>query len=81
MLPTVVELTADVFTTKFADEAAAGTVTKLGSDAAGLALAKPTTAPAAPVRVTVRVADWPPVTLEGLTPSPFNAAGPAVGGL
>jgi hypothetical protein len=43
-------------------------VTKLGSDAAGLALAKPTIAPAAaaaPVSVTVPVADWPAVTLEG----------------
>jgi hypothetical protein len=84
MLPTVVELTVDVFTTKFADEAAGGTVTELGTDAAGLALAKLTTAPvagAAPVSVTVPLADCPPVMLEGLTPTPLKTAGPTAGGL
>lgn len=84
MLPIVVELTVEVLTTKFADDALAGTATELGTDAAGLALAKLTTAPvagAAPVRLTVPVVDWPPVTLEGLTLTPFKAAGAAVGGL
>lgn len=84
MLPAVVELTVDVFTTKFADEAAAGTVTELGTDAAGLALAKLTTAPiagAAPARVTVPLADCPPVTLEGLTLTSLRTAGSAAGGL
>jgi hypothetical protein len=84
MLPTVVELTTEVFTAKFADDALAGTVTELGTDAAGLALAKVTMAPfagAAPVRLTVPVADWPPVMLAGVTLTAFKAAGPAVGGL
>ena len=84
MLPAVVELTVEVFTAKFADDALAETITELGTDAAGLALAKFTTAPvaaAAPVRLTVPVADWPPLTLEGLTSTLLNAAGPAVGGL
>jgi hypothetical protein len=84
MLPTVVEPTIEVFTAKFVDNALAGTVTELGTDAAGLALAKVTIAPfagAAPVRLTVPVADWPPVTLEGVTLTAFKAAGPAAGGL
>ena len=84
MLPTVVELTTEVFTAKFADDALAGTVTELGTDAAGLALAKVTMAPfagAAPVRLTVPVADWPPVMLDGVTLNAFKAAGPALGGL
>jgi hypothetical protein len=84
MLPIVVELTTEVFTTKFTDDVSAGTVTELGTDAAGLALAKVTVAPfagAEPVRLTVPVADWPPVTLEGATLTAFRAAGPAVGGL
>jgi hypothetical protein len=45
MLPTVVELTAEVFTAKFTDDALPGTVTEVGTDAAGLALAKVTMAP------------------------------------
>ena len=84
MLPTVVELTAEVFTTKFVDVALAGTVTELGTVAAGLALDSVTNAPlpeAGPVRLTVPVADCPPVTLPGLTPREFNAAGPTGGGL
>jgi hypothetical protein len=60
MLPTVVELTAKVFTAKFADVALAGTVTELGTVAAGLALDNVTSAPftgAGPVKLTVPVAD------------------------
>lgn len=45
MLPTVVELTAEVFTAKFTGDALPGTVTEVGTDAAGLALAKVTMAP------------------------------------
>ena len=84
MLPTVVELTAVVFTAKFAVDELAGTVTELGTEAAGFALVKLTTAPlagAAPVRLTVPVADCPPVTIAGLTLTEFNAAGPTGAGL
>lgn len=84
MLPIVVELTTEVLTGKIADDALPETVTALGTDALGFALDKLTTAPAAgaaPVRVTVPLAGWPPVTIEGVILSPFNAAGPAVGGL
>ena len=84
MLPTVVEPTVEVFIVKLADDAAAGTVTELGTDAAGLALAKLTTAPpagAGPERVAVPVADWPPVTLAGFALTAVKDAGPAVGGL
>ena len=84
MLPIVVELTAEVLTGKIADDALPETVTALGTDAPGFALDKPTTAPAAgaaPVRPTVPVAGCPPVTLEGLTLTPFKTAGPAIGGL
>jgi hypothetical protein len=60
MFPTVAEPTGEVVTTKFAAEAPAGTVTELGTVAAGLALvrltgAHPTGAP--PESVTVPVAD------------------------
>jgi hypothetical protein len=84
MLPTVVELTVVVLTVKFVDVALAGTVTEFGTDAAGFALVKLTTAPlagAAPVSATVPVADWPPVTIEGPTLTEFKTAGPAIGGL
>jgi hypothetical protein len=60
MFPIVVELTAVVFIWKFVDEALGGTVTELGTVAAGLALDSVTSAPpagAAPVRVTAPVAD------------------------
>jgi hypothetical protein len=84
MFPTVVEPTVVVLTVKFAEVALAGTVTELGTVAAGLALDSVTTAPlagAGPVRLTVPVADWPPVTLDGATLNEFKAAGPAGGGL
>ena len=84
MLPTVVEVTIEVFTTKFADDALAGTLTEFGTDAAGLAFVKLTTAPLAgapPVRVTVPVADSPPVTLAGFMLTELKAAGSAIGGL
>jgi len=84
MFPTVVEPTVVVLTVKFAEVALAGTVTELGTVAAGLALDSVTTAPlagAGPVRLTVPVADWPPVTLEGVTLNEFKTAGPAGGGL
>lgn len=84
MLPTVVELTVDVFTAKLADDRLAGTVTELGTVAAGFALVKLTTAPfagAAPASVTAPVADCPPATVDGLTLTEFSAAGPAGGGL
>ena len=83
-LPAGVEPTGLVLTVKFVDHALPGIVTELGTDAAGFALVKLTTAPlegAAPVRVTVPVADWPPETLDGLTVTEVKAAGPAAGGL
>ena len=84
MLPAVVAVTVDVLTGKFADEALAGTVIELGSDAAGFALARLTMAPpagAAPDRVTVPVAGWPPVRLDGLILTDAKDAGAAAGGL
>jgi hypothetical protein len=47
MFPTVVEPTVVVFTVKFAEVVLAGTVTELGTVAAGLALDSVTTAPLA----------------------------------
>jgi len=47
MFPTVVEPTVVVLTVKFAEVALAGTVTELGTVAAGLALDSVTTAPLA----------------------------------
>ena len=84
MLPAVVALTVVVVTVKFTDDEPAGTVAEPGTEAAGFALVKLTTAPLAgpaPVRVTVPVADWPPVTDPGLTLTEFNAAGPTGAGL
>lgn len=60
IFPAVVELTVDVVTVNGTDEAPAGTVTELGTAAAGLALLSVTIAPVAgagPERVTVPVAD------------------------
>ena len=82
MLPAVVELTEIVVTGKFADVAVAGTVTELGTVAAGFALDKLTNAPTAgagPVKFTVPVVDCPPVTLEGFTLTALNAAAPTGG--
>lgn len=84
MFPAVVAVTGDVLTVKFADDALAATVTELGTDAAGLALARFTTAPpagAALDRVTVPVVTWPPVMLDGLILTELNEAGAAAGGL
>jgi hypothetical protein len=84
MFPSVIEPTAVVLTVKFAEVALAGTVTELGTVAAGLALDSVTKAPlagAGPLRPTVPVADWPPVTLEGFTAREFNDACPTGGGL
>src|ERR671923_1331864 len=84
MFPMVVVPTVVVLTKKFAELALAGTVTELGTVAAGLALDRATSAPlagAGPVKLTVPVADCPPTTLEGFTPREFNAAGPTAGGL
>ena len=81
MFPIVVELTVVVFTAKFVDVAPAGTVTEPGTEAAEFALVKLTIEPptgAPPVSVTVAVADWPPVTVEGLTANAFKAADDAV---
>ena len=60
MFPAVAEPTGEVVTTKFAEEAPAGTVPELGTVAAGLALVRLTGAPplaAAAESVTVPVAD------------------------
>src|SRR5918999_5028770 len=84
MFPIVAELTALVFTWKFADEALAGTVMELGTVAAGLALDSVTSAPLAgalPVSVTAAVGDWPPVTVAGVTVSEFKVAAPTGDGL
>ena len=83
-MPAVVAVTVNVLTGKFADEALAGTVIEFGSDAAGFALARLTMAPpagAAPDRVTVPVANWPPVMLDGLILTDAKDAGAAAGGL
>lgn len=82
MLPTVVTVTEFVVTEKFADVAAAGTVTELGTLAAALAFDKFIVAPptgAAPVKFTVPVADCPPITADGFTFTEFNAATLTVG--
>ena len=71
MLPTVVTVTEFVVTEKFADVAAAGTVTELGTLAATLAFDKlimTLAGGAAVVRVTVPDPDCPPITADGLTP-------------
>src|ERR1700692_3864788 len=55
------------------------TVPPAGTCAVGSLLATLTTRPpvgAALVRVTVRGADWPPVTVDGLTATDCNAGGP-----
>lgn len=60
MFPAVTEPTGEVVTTKFAEEAPAGTVTELGTVAAGLALVRLTGAPptgATAESATVPVAD------------------------
>lgn len=65
-----------------ADEAAAGTVTLAGTAAtAVLSLARGTGSPpagAAPVSVTVPLADTPPMTLAGLIATAVTAAGSTV---
>ena len=84
IFPTDVEATVVVLTLKLAEVAFAAIVTELGTDAAGFALAKPIKAPpagAAPVRLTMPVADCPPVTVDGVTLSVFKAAAPGGGGL
>ena len=82
MLPTVVTVTEFVVTEKFADVAAAGTLTELGTLAATLVFDKVIMTPpagAAVVKVTVPVADCPPITADGLTPTEFNAGALTVG--
>jgi hypothetical protein len=72
MFPTVVVDTAAVVMVKFADEAFAGIVTELGTDAAVLAFDKLTIVPvdgAAAVRVTVPAVFCPPGTLAGFKTS------------
>ena len=84
MFPTVVAPTGVVLTVKLADDEFAGTVTELGTEAAGLALAKPTSAPpvgAGAVKLTVPVVACPPVTLEGFRASELRLACPVAGGL
>ena len=84
IFPAVVAPTELVFTVKFADELFAGTVTELGTVAAGLELARVTTAPpagAGPVRLTVPVEFCPPVTLDGFKPREFRLAYPEGAGL
>ena len=70
-------LTADVVTEKFAELAPAFTVTFAGTVTAALPVERSTTTPpagATEVNVTVPVADCPPVTLDGLTPTELSAA-------
>ena len=84
MFPAVVALTEVVFTVKFADTLLNGTVTELGAVAAGLALDKLTSAPpegAGPVKLTVPVTVWPPVTVEGFKLSELRLAGAVCAGL
>ena len=82
MLPIVVTVTEFVVTEKFADVAAAGMVTELGKLAAMLVFDKLIMAPpagAAVVKVTVPVADCPPITADGFMLTEFNAGALTVG--
>jgi hypothetical protein len=84
MFPALAELTEVVFTVKFADALLNGTVTELGTVAAGLALDKFTSAPpegAGTVKLTVPVTAWPPVTVEGFKPRELRLAGAVCAGL
>ena len=65
-------VTVVVLMVKLADEEFAGIVIELGTDAAGLALERLTSAPAdgvGPVRFTVPVALCPPVIVDGFKPT------------
>ncbi len=68
-----------VFTAKLAEAAPCGTVTLAGTvTALVFELERDTTAPpvpAAAVKVTVPVPDWPPVIVLGLIDTPLSAAG------
>lgn len=82
MLPKVEAVTEFVVTEKFADVAAAGTVTELSTLAATFASDKFIVAPPvgeAPVKVTVPVADCPPITADGFTLTELNASAFTVG--
>jgi hypothetical protein len=77
IFPAVVALTEVVFMVKLVDEEFAGTVTELGTVAAGLALDKVTSAPpdgAGEVKAMVPVAVCPPITVNGFKPSEFKLA-------
>ena len=68
----MVVVTVVVLMVKLADEEFAGIVIELGTDAAGLALERLTSAPAdgvGPVRFTVPVALCPPVIVDGFNTS------------
>ena len=75
--------TADVVTTNDAETSPAPMVTLAGTLAdAGFVLASVTATPpagAGPLSVTVPVADWPPATVDGLTPSELSDTGSAPG--
>ena len=82
MLPKVEAVTEFVVTEKFADVAAAGTVTEFGTLAATFAFDKFIVAPpagAAPVKFTVPVADCPPMTADGFTLTEFSVGALPVG--
>lgn len=84
MFPAVGAVTGDVIRVKFADDPLAGTVIEPGTEAAGFALARLTTAPpagAAPDKVTVPVAGWPAVMLDGLILTDTKDAGAVTAGL
>ena len=72
----VVAATTDVVTANDAETSPAPMVTLAGTLAdAGFVLASVTTAPpagAGPLSVAVPVADWPPATVDGLTPSELS---------
>src|SRR6266404_3913728 len=79
MLAEVVKRTGDVFTRKVALVAPAGTVTLEGTRAAVVLLLESVTiappAGAAPLKVTVPVEEFPPVTLVGFSESAERETG------
>ena len=82
MLPTVKTATEFVVTEKFVDVAPAATATELGTLVARLAFDKLIVAPpagAAPVKLTVPIADCPPITADGFMLKEFNAGAVTVG--
>jgi hypothetical protein len=74
----VAAVTLPVVTENVAEVEPCGIVTEAGTVALEFELESDTTAPpdpAAAVRLTVPVPDWPPTIVTGLTETPLSAAG------